>query len=436
MAGAHAENTRQSRVFPGTRPMPSPLRWYLVSSAFYLIPGGIQSVMFPWLVAVYLHESPAKVGFAQMAGQLPMVLLILFGGLVGDRVDQRTLLIRLHLLMCLPPLCMAMLVGADLIVYELLLAWAFVGGVFGSFVQPARDALLSRVAGRDIQRVVMLVTAVQFGVQILGFALGAVADKVGPIVLMCLQAASMAACMLSTRRLPAAVRVDEAAAVTAREPLAATVARMLRDIGEGLGIAWRSPTIRPAIMLTFSVGIFFAGAYVVVLPLMVRDIYHSGAAGIALAFGANMLGTVATIFVLMRIGGIDRPGRALIVGATVSCCILSLLHLEMPEWMFYSVSFVWGMCGGVSMTMSRSIVQEAAPASHRARLMSVYQLGMMGGMPIGSVVLGWCVGEFGARNAVLVPVVGMACMLVLIASTSRLWSITREPVAREVEATA
>jgi MFS family permease len=421
--------------------MPPPLRWYLVSSAFYLIPGGIQSVMFPWLVAVYLHETPARVGFAQMAGQLPMVLLILFGGLLGDRVDQRSLLVRLHLLMCLPPLVMAVLVGADLIVYQLLLAWAFIGGVFGSFVQPARDALLSGVAGRDIQRVVMLVTAVQFGVQILGFALGAITDEVGPIVLMCVQAACMAACAWTTHKLPAlapspgpgnqAAGPGEAAAtpVEPRLPVGAMVRRILADIGEGIAIAWRSPTIRPAIMLTFSIGIFFAGTYVVVLPLMVRDLYFSGARGIALAFGANMLGTVFTIFVLMWRGGIERPGRALLLGASVSCAILSLLHLELPEWLFYTVSFVWGMCGGISMTMSRSIVQEAAPASHRARVMSVFQLGMMGGMPIGSVVLGWCVGEYGARNAVLVPVVGMACMVVVIALTSSLWSVRRDEPA-------
>ena len=47
------------------------LRWYLISSAFFLVPGGIQMVMFPWLVAVFLHETPARVGFAQMASQLP-----------------------------------------------------------------------------------------------------------------------------------------------------------------------------------------------------------------------------------------------------------------------------------------------------------------------------------------------------------------------------
>jgi hypothetical protein len=59
--------------------------------------------------------------------------------------------------------------------------------------------------------------------------------------------------------------------------------------------------------------------------------------------------------------------------------------------------------------------------------MSVYSLGMMGGMPIGSVLLGWCVGQFGVRDAVFVPVVGMALVVVLLLATSRLWWAERMP---------
>ena len=452
-----------------------PLRWYLTSSAFVLIPGGIQAVLFPWFVAVYLHESPAKVGFAQMAGQLPMLALILVGGLIGDRVDQRRLLIRLHLLMIVPPLLMATVVYAGLLAYPLLICWALVGGVLGAFAQPTRDALLSRVAGNgiagngiagngvagneiaghDIQRVVMLATAVQFGVQILGFAVGSMADRVGPIPLMLVQAASMGLCVLATQRLPSfgahdlgghdvgAHDVDAHVvdAHDARAPVmpsastsisalptvstAPSVRSLLRDIGEGLSIAWHSREIRPALALIFATGLFFAGTYMVVLPLMVRDIYHGGATGIALSFALNMLGTVCTIFVLMRRGGLERPGRGLLLAGSISCCVLLAMHFPLPMWGFYLDTFIWGMCGGISMTMGRSIVQEAAPASHRARVMSVYSLGMMGGMPIGSAVLGWCVGQFGARDTVLVSVIGMASVLLLVRLTTQLWVAQR-----------
>jgi len=392
----------------------TPLRWYLTSTAFYLVPGGIQMVLFPWLVAVFLHESPERVGLAQMASQLPMLLLILWGGLLGDRVDQRRLLISLQLGMMAPPLVMAALIGSGQITYELLLAWAVVGGCFGAFSQPARDALLNRVAGAEVQKVVTMAIGIQFGIQILGFALGSTADRVGAPTLMLTMALFMLAAALATSRIP---RLEATPRPPRRHPL--------REIGEGLAIAWRSEVIRPCIVLTFAVGVFFAGTYMVILPLMVRDLYAGSASGIAMVFAANMLGTCTTIFFIMRRGGIAQPGRALLLSGVFGCMTLSGLYFDLPEWLFYFVVYLWGMCGGVSMTMSRSIVQEASPETHRARLMSVYSLGMMGGMPIGSLLLGWCVGQFGARAAVLIPVFGMALVVILLMLRSRLWEVTR-----------
>ena len=199
----------------------------------------------------------------------------------------------------------------------------------------------------------------------------------------------------------------------------------LKEIGEGLAIAFRSDVIRPAILLTFAIGIFFAGTYMVILPLMVRDLYAGSAGGIAAVFAANMLGTCTTIVWLIRRGGVARPGRAMLLNGMISCATLSLLHFPLPQWLFYGVVYAWGLGGGISMTMSRAVVQEAAPDTHRARIMSVYSLGMMGGMPIGSLLLGWCVGQLGARDAVLVPVVGMAVVVSLLLLTSTLWQVER-----------
>jgi MFS family permease len=255
---------------------------------------------------------------------------------------------------------------------------------------------------------------VQFGVQIIGFGLGSTAESVGPALLMATQALFMLGSALATRRIPV---LPTAPRRPRHNPL--------KEIGEGIAVAWHSEAIRPAILLTFSVGIFFAGTFMVILPLMVRDIYQGSSGGIALAFIANMGGTCTVILWLMRRGGVDRPGRALLIGGCTSAAFLSLLHFELPLWAFYTVVYLWGMCGGISMTMSRAIVQEASPETHRARLMSVYSLGMMGGMPIGSIGLGWCVGRFGPHDAVLVPVVGMACVQVLLLTRSKLWNVRR-----------
>ncbi len=400
------------------------LRWYLTGTALFLIPGGVQIVLYPWLVAVYLNESPTRVGLAQMASQLPMLLFILWGGWLGDRVDQRRLLITLNCLMVIPPLVVATLFSAGVFNYTILFCWALVGGTFAAFVQPARDALLNRVAGSDIQRVVTMSIGVQFGVQILGFSLGSTADVVGPPVLLIIMACFMLSAAIATSRIPILPEMPKQAP---QHPLSA--------IAEGIRLAWRDDAIRPAIGQTFSVGIFFAGAYMVLLPLMVRDLYGGGSADIAGTFAANMAGTVVVTLILMRLGRVARPGRALLIGAVISSTVLSLLLFELPQWAFYVVIFMWGCCGGISMTMSRTIVQEAAVATHRARVMSVYSLGLMGGMPIGSFTLGVVTEYVGVRNAVWVPVIGMLLILIYLRLRTDLWHVQsalqpiEEPVA-------
>ncbi len=400
------------------------LRWYLTGTALFLIPGGVQIVLYPWLVAVYLNESPTRVGLAQMASQLPMLLFILWGGWLGDRVDQRRLLITLNSLMVIPPLVVATLFSAGIFNYTILFCWALVGGTFAAFVQPARDALLNRVAGSDIQRVVTMSIGVQFGVQILGFSLGSTADVVGPPVLLVIMACFMLSAAIATSRIPILPPMPKQAP---QHPLSA--------IADGIRLAWRDDAIRPAIGQTFSVGIFFAGAYMVLLPLMVRDLYGGGSADIAGTFAANMAGTVVVTLVLMRIGRVARPGRALLIGAVVSSSVLSLLLFDLPQWAFYVVIFMWGCCGGISMTMSRTIVQEAAVATHRARVMSVYSLGLMGGMPIGSFTLGVVTEYVGVRNAVWVPIIGMLLILIYLRLRTDLWHVQsalqplNEPVA-------
>ena len=399
------------------------LRWYLVSTAWFLVPGGIQMVLFPWFVAVYLNESPERVGIAQMASQLPMVFLVRVDGAVGDRLDQRRMLIWLHIAMAIPPLLLAGIVFTGDVTFGYLIAWVVLGATLGAFAMPTRDALLTRVAGPDIQRVVTLTIGVQFGVQIVGFLVGSGADTVGPGTLLLVQSVCMLLAAWTTARIPALPPLP------VRPP-----SNLLADVAEGVRHAWASAVIRPVIFLMFSIGLFFGGAFMVALPLVVRDVFAGGAFEIALMFAANMLGTCATIGILMRVGGMARPGRGILLTGAVSVVTVIALSLPMPFEAFLAGCFVWGMCAGMNMTMSRSMVQEVAPEAFRARILSVYSLGLMSGMPIGSLLMGWCVARFGAQEALLVPAVGMGTVYLLLGLTTLLWRVASQLTPDEGDA--
>ena len=159
------------------------LPWYLASSACQLVPGGIQQVLFPFLVAVVLHESAERVGIAQMSWQLPALFLLLFGGVLGDRFDQRRILVVAHLLAGLPPLLVAALVHNELLSFAMLVAYGLIGGVFTGLSQPARDALLNRVAGAEVQRTVIIVMTAQWTLTIVGIGIASTADWIGVVPL-------------------------------------------------------------------------------------------------------------------------------------------------------------------------------------------------------------------------------------------------------------
>ena len=75
----------------------------------FVIPMGIQTVLFPWLIVVELQETAERLGLAQMSSQLPGLCLILVGGLLADRLDARKILMAIHCLACLPALGLAMM---------------------------------------------------------------------------------------------------------------------------------------------------------------------------------------------------------------------------------------------------------------------------------------------------------------------------------------
>ncbi len=75
------------------------------------------------------------------------------------------------------------------------------------------------------------------------------------------------------------------------------------------------------------------------------------------------------------------------------------------------------------MTQSRTVVQIVAPATHRARLMSLFQLGLSGGGPIGAFLTGTICSMWGLKTAMLLPAVAMLLLIGVVLVRSRLWTM-------------
>lgn len=384
-------------------------RWYLGGAGSWFAGYGMQMILFPWLVAVVLREPAARVGIAQMSLMAPAILFMLWGGAVADRADCRRLLIRYHLLTALPPAALAALIAGGHLSYPILIAYGLVTGTLSALVIPARDALLTRVVSHGLQRAIAVTTAAQFVSQLAGIAVGGAAGRVGAVGLLILQALGLALGGLAVSRLlpaPSAHARDES---------------RLAAMRDGLREVWTSPRIFPVIVAMFAVGVFYVGAFVVLLPLIVRDAYAGGSAELALVNTCFWGGTIAATMLQIRLGGLHRPGRAVTVALAGGAVVLTAMSVPGPLSALALLCLAWGAGAGIVMTQGRTIVQLAAPESHRARVLAVFQLGFTGGGPVGALAMGYLAAGAGPRAAMVYPAAAMLVVLALLLSRSGLW---------------
>ena len=386
-------------------------RWYLASVATFMIPAGIQMVLVPYLLAIELNQPAARFGLTQMLGHLPMLVFLLVGGWLADRIDARRLLIILHAVAVVIPLTLIWALWRQQLSEPLLVVYAMAWGFVTAFAMPARDGLLRRISGKNVQRMVTLAIGAQFATQMVGQLLGGRAAQWGPVSILLLQSLVLAGGIIAAAMLPPApVATAAAANGSPRGPL-------LQELAGGMSSIFADAAMRATFLLTIGMGVFFGGTFLVMIPLAIRDLYSGGAQDIATGFIAFGIGTVSAIVGLTRAGGVAYPGRAMVIVLVLGCAVLAPIMLAPPAWAFYLCIFVWGIGGGISMSMSRTILQERAAATHQSRTMAAFMLATVGGGPVGSVIMGFAVSMVGVRWAVLVPMLGVATTTIAVVAS-------------------
>jgi MFS family permease len=358
--------------------------WYVAGVATWFGAFGMQQVLFSWLVVGELHAEARWVGVAQSASMIPSFLLILLGGALADRLDRRGLLIRLHLIATALALGLVAVVAGGALSLGLLILYALCIGGTAAFVMPARDALLSEVAGENMMRAVTAMTLVQWGAQAAGAFIGGGARWIGTVPALGLLAATYLA------GAPTLARLAKAPPRAGAPHAALKVA----DLWIGVREVWRSPLLRPVAFLVAAVGALFVGPMMVVFPLLIRDYYGGDIAQLGLLQMCFPIGTIAGSLALLARGGIRRKGRAQIASLVAGSGCLGSVGFGLPLWGTLLAVVCWGMGAAVFMNSGRTVFQEQAPPAQRGKVLSVYMLGFMGasglvGAPVSGLMVGW-----------------------------------------------
>lgn len=407
--------------------MRAPIHAYLATQASWFFGFGLQTSLFPYVATQILGVGDARLGLAQATLTAPALALLLVAGVIAERRDRRTLLIGLHAAATIPALGLAAVVFNGAITYPLLLIYGLTMGVIGAIMMPTRDAALNAVVdhqgGLTVQRGVVLSSLVQFLAQIAGMAAAAAAGAAmvrDPIAgLIVLQGAVVALGGLAAWRLPRLPAIETVSSTS-----------VLQDLRDGLGVVWASPVIRPMALAMGAVGVFVVGGgFLVLLPAIVTQTYDGGLTQLGVVFMAFWSGAAAATASLAKVGHIARPGRTLAVSFAVGAGAFAGLLIDLPFWGFAGLVALWGATAGIGIAMSRAIVQEAAPPEALARVLSIYQLGFMGGAPIGAIAIGVVSEMVGTRVAAIGPMLGVATVALWLGMLSPIGALRAEDPA-------
>ena len=390
---------------PTRSPPRSAYPWYLASSSLWMGGMSLQGFLFTWLLVGVLEIAPDRTGLTRSIAELPPLVMLLLGGVLGDRINGRSYLASMHLLMCLPPLLVALVFELGLLSYW----WVVLFGLLMSTIQalsdPARQAVLSRVARFDAQRAVTLMTLVTSLVGVGGVAVGGQLENLGLTPVLAVQALLFGLGVFAVWRLP---------------QLPVGAGRRAK-FAAGMRAVWRLRLIRNVIGLNFLSGLFNAGAYVVVIPFIVKDVYAGGAGLYSWVVILFTIGGIGSSLIRLAFMPLRRPGRRFLTMQLSRVLILLVIWSEPPLWLFHAALVAWGVNAGVTTTLARSIVQELAPPDERAQILSILLLSFMAAAPISSLLLGQAIDWFSPLSALL-P--GVAVSLVIFgvgAARSGLW---------------
>ncbi|MGH3317297.1 MAG: MFS transporter [Nocardioidaceae bacterium] len=365
-------------------------RLFLAGHAVSVIGTWMQRVAQDWLV-LELTDSAVAVGVATALQFVPMLLFGLWGGVLVDRIDRRRLIMWTQTFSALLAGVLAVVVLIDAVELWMVFALALALGAVTVLDNPARHAFVAELVGPDdyVNGQALASTVHNTG-RLVGPAIaGALIAASGPGVAFAVNAASFVAVLWGLALLD----------VEGLRRLHSTRAPARGQMMEGLRYVYRHRELR-ACMILVAVIALFGQNFRVVLPVLARDTFHSGAEGYGWLTSALGLGAV--------LGALFAASRTQVtvwslLAAAVSFGVLNLAGAASPAmWVALVAMVSVGFSNIMFNTLARTLLQLGTDPGMHGRVLALHGFVFLGSTPIGAPLLGWVCEAFGARSGLVV----------------------------------
>jgi MFS family permease len=358
-----------------------------------------------------LTNSPLELGLLGLARGAPMLVLLLFGGVLADAVNRRHLMMATQIAQMCVSVSLAVITLLGWVSPPILYAASLFLALFSSLEQPARTAIIPNLVPRGDLSSALALSGTQRHV----------ATIVGP---------SLAGLLLARSGAPLCYTVDAASwlvmltALLIMRPLTQAArgrgALSMQALREGVEFVWAHPVILSMMALDFSQNFFGSGR--ALLPVFARDILGVGPQGLGILYSATSAGALAMGTVMSVRTHVRRAGAWVLMSVAMYGAFTTLFGLSQFFWLSFLMLAAAGAANTVSFVLRNTINQLLTPDEIRGRVTSVNSMFTNTGPQLGQFEAGALASAIGAAGATAVGgllVTLSAAGLAVVASVRR-----------------
>src|ERR1700730_15583474 len=352
-------------------------RLFWTGQTVSLIGTWMQQVGQGWL-ALELTNSEFMVGRGSAAASFPVLLLSLYGGVVADRRSKLRIVIVCQALLLVEAAALWWFTWASRINIGWLLALTTLGGVISAFEIPARQAMIVELVSKEDLVDAIALNSGGFNLaRIVGPSIAAIIlAKFGLAWCFGINALSYFAVLASLGRI--------------RLPRWTPVQHLVspaEQLKQGLNYIRSSRSVS-GLMGVIAVYSIFGFQYLSMMPVVARDVLHTGASGYGFLLTFVGIGALTGALSLAGLGARIRRGRLFnatayaFAGLTILFSLMRSVHLAAFVLLFLGLTML------INGALANGILTCVVPHDVRGRVMATYVFVYVGFTPIGSFIAG------------------------------------------------
>lgn len=363
--------------------------------------------------------SAVAMGTVLILSQIPLLLFLLIGGVVVDRLPRIRIMFVSDVLSGLVIAFVAVFSWFDLLqIWHIYIA-SMLFGFVEAFFFPAYQAVIPQITPPELLISANSLNGLSQRVTgIVGPALGAALVAAGGTsITFGLDALSFffsAFCVLPLLRSSLnQMQGQIAEAMNKRKPAKEALKQGFTDLLAGFKLVIRIPWIWITILLFGFINILDAGPRAVAMPFLIKEDLGGDVELLGLFGSAASLGFVLGMIWLGQHVRLHRRGLLAYLSILVVGAVLLPFAFKLPVPILIAAMFIGGFSVSIFSLIWTHTLQEMVPGDMLGRVSSIDALGSFVLLPIGFALAGWATDLLGAPTVFLIGGIGVMAIVLL-----------------------